>query len=89
MSHRETCPDPDDARREGERAQEHGVSRLRNPYSSPYGFEPQCEEAADAWHSGYRHAERQQEERQAEEYERERHEAAIAAERQEESDGDY
>jgi len=67
MSHRSTCPDRWDAEREGERAQEFGYGRWRNPYDDHYGHEHECEEAAEAWLSGYRRAEIREEERREEE----------------------
>lgn len=64
MSHRESCPDRWEARREGERAHDRGYGSFRNPYGG-YG-ESACEEAERAWRSGWYDAERQQEEREAE-----------------------
>ncbi len=65
MSHADRCPDRWTAAREGERAQEHGYGRFRNPYDDPFSRD-RCEDAAEAWNSGYRRAERQQEEREEE-----------------------
>lgn len=49
MSHRHDCPDPYQARREGDRYAGYGdwTSRYSNPYSG------QCDEAARAWERGY------------------------------------
>lgn len=64
MSHRDSCTDPRDARREGERAHDRGFGSFRNPYGG-YG-EDRCPEAESAWRSGWYAAERRQEEREAE-----------------------
>jgi hypothetical protein len=61
MSHRDTCPDPRDARREGERAHDNGYGSFRNPYGG-YG-EERCEEAEHEWRSGWYAAERREQER--------------------------
>lgn len=65
MSHRDTCPDPRDAHREGERAQERGYGSFRNPYDG-YG-EDRCDEAAREWRSGWYAAERREEEQREQE----------------------
>lgn len=65
MSHRDTCPDPRDAEREGRRAQERGL--YRNPYDGRGGSDESCEEAAQAWRTGLRRAEAREEEQREEE----------------------
>lgn len=72
MSHRDTCPDPWEARREGERAQENGYGRWRNPYDDQWHPECECREAADEWRRGYRSAEIREEEAREEEAARRR-----------------
>ncbi len=67
MSHRDTCPSRWEAEREGERAQEHGYGRFRNPYDEHYGNDRACEEASEAWRDGYRRAECREEEQREEE----------------------
>lgn len=67
MSHRDSCPSRYEAEREGERAQEHGDGRWRNPYDERYGNAEACEEASEAWSSGYRRAAYREEERREEE----------------------
>jgi hypothetical protein len=72
MSHRDSCPDEYDARREGERAHERGRGYYSNPY---HDREEGCDEAASAWSRGYRAAEERataaREERRREEEEAE------------------
>jgi hypothetical protein len=69
MSHRDSCPDPNIARREGRRAFEGGRSRWGNPYKD--GGDQPCEEAEREWSAGHRAAERDQDEaRQRADYER-------------------
>lgn len=65
MSHRDSCPDRWEARREGERAQERGYGEDRNPYGG-YG-EDRCEEAEREWRSGWYAAERREEEQREQE----------------------
>lgn len=82
MSHRWNCPDRRDAERDGERAYDRGVSRLRNPYDT---FDPRerCDEAVDAWRDGYRRAEMRDEEEREENAARQRaarQRAELAAE---------
>lgn len=69
MSHRPSCPDEYDAKREGERAFDRGAGEWRNPYRDD------CDEAASAWSRGYREREREDE--------REHAEAAAAQRRRE------
>jgi hypothetical protein len=75
MSHTAHCPDPDDARREGERDFERGRHRWGNPY------EGECDEAADEWRRGYVAAERAEERREAEERDA-RHERELEERRE-------
>lgn len=58
MSHRDSCPDPYEARRAGERAFERGGSR----YSSGY----ECDEADYEYRRGYDRAEERHNEEEAE-----------------------
>ena len=87
MSHRWDCPDRWEAERQGERAFEWGRSRLSNPHESLWPDEG-CEDAADAWRSGYRRAEIREEERREEDAARYRAEMRRA-EMQAEEDNDY
>lgn len=66
MSHTDRCPDRWTAEREGERAQEYGRGRYANPYDDPFSRE-HCDEASEAWRSGYRRAEIREEEQREEE----------------------
>ena len=72
MSHRDTCPDQEDAEREGRRAFERGRTRRSNPYEGGYNDDENCPEAADAWRSGFRRAEIRAEEEREEQAARER-----------------
>lgn len=85
MSHRSDCPSRWDAEREGERAYEWGRSRSSNPHESIWGRDEGCEEAADAWRSGYRRAEMREEEEREEEAARQRAAARRAEEMDEEA----
>src|SRR5262245_12450437 len=80
MSHEDTCPDRWTARREGERAQENGYGRWRNPYDDFLRPDRQCEEAADEWRRGYRSAEIREDEAREEEAMRRRAELRRAEE---------
>jgi hypothetical protein len=81
MSHRNTCPDPYDARREGERAHDYGRGIYSNPYDAPFG-DRGCDEAAEAWRRGYRDAEYRREEEDAEQRAAERrHQADLEEQR--------
>lgn len=75
MSHRDSCPPPYEARREGERAQERGRGRYNNPYRDD------CEEAAHEWERGHRAAERREEERREEQEQHDREERHRAEQR--------
>lgn len=94
MSHRWNCPDEWTARREGERAQERGEGRWRNPYEDRWHDGSGCEDAERAWERGYRDAERHAEEREEEaramrrrqEREREEYEMQHYYESQQEDD---
>jgi hypothetical protein len=70
MSHRRECPDPLEARREGERAYENGFGSSpyrERDYSESYD-DRKCRERADSeFSSGYYAAERRAEEQQEEE----------------------
>lgn len=84
MSHRDDCPDPYQARREGDRVAGYGdwTSRYSNPYSGYDG----CPEAARAWESGYESrkeemAEEQRREQQAEHARQQRAQEAAEEER--------
>lgn len=74
MSHRRDCPDRWEAERQGERAFEWGRSRSSNPHESMWPGEG-CDEAADAWRSGYRRAGIREEEQREEDAAR--HRAAM------------
>lgn len=76
MSHRWDCPDPWDARREGERAYESGYGRYSNPYDDPFTG---CRDADDEWRRGYSAAEERAEEERAAEEAAERRRAEEAA----------
>jgi len=78
MSHRDTCPSRWDAEREGERAQEYGYGRWRNPYDDHFHPDRECDEAAEAWRSGYRRAEMREEEQREEDAARHRAEMRRA-----------
>ena len=78
MSHRSTCPDPWEARREGERAGHRGYGS--NPYDDYPWNRERCDEAADEWKRGYRAGEERREEEEREE----RAAARRAQERREE-----
>lgn len=71
MSHTDRCPDRWTAQREGERAQEQGYGRFRNPYEDIFSRE-RCDEAAQEWSAGYRRAEMREEEQREEEASRRR-----------------
>ena len=66
MSHRDSCPDDYEARRQGERAYERGDGSWRNPYRDDYSGE-RCEDAELYWRRGYEYAEQRHEEQTAEE----------------------
>lgn len=87
MSHRENCPDDYDARREGQRAYESGTGSWRNPYGD--GGEQPCDDAERAWRSGYRSAERDDEERRAEERDEQRRAETARCERESEEAAHY
>lgn len=72
MSHRWDCPDRWEAERRGARDQEWGRSRSSNPYEDYFHPERGCEEAAEAWRSGYRRAEIREEEQREEDAARQR-----------------
>jgi hypothetical protein len=63
VSHRWDCPTDYEARRQGERAQERGEGRWRNPHGDTWRDGTGCEEAERAWDRGHRDAERREEER--------------------------
>lgn len=73
MSHRSSCPDDWEARREGERAYDWGRSRSSNPYEDSYwNRDRACPDAAEEWSRGYRRAEMRAEEEREEEAARQR-----------------
>lgn len=67
MSHRDDCPDPYQARREGDRHAGYGDWSTR--YSNPYSGYDGCPEAARAWERGFD----ARKEEMAEEHRREQH----------------
>jgi hypothetical protein len=79
MTHREDCPTPYEARREGERAFENGRGSYSNPYRDDYARDT-CPDAEREWSYGFRDAER----RRDEEREQESREADCARRAQEE-----
>lgn len=88
MSHRDTCPSRWEAERQGERDYEWGRSRSSNPHEDRYHSEEGCPVAAEAWRSGYRHAEIREEEHR-EEAAAQRRAEMQRAERQAEEDYAY
>lgn len=69
MSHRDSCPDSWEARREGESAHRNYQGSWDNPYRDTLGNDHACPEAERSWEEGRRNAERQEEESLREEHE--------------------